>query len=86
MYLEIYESIGKTGEVHLSPYSYEYDGIEDEIEEYLSQGPFTFVAVESDDDSASPIDTEETDPENILMQIGDRVLTRRALSVKIVYE
>lgn len=89
MYLEIYNQIGKSGEVRFNPYSYTYDGWNDEVEEYLETEP-VFGKVESapsaEDIEGEPIMVEVTDEGEKLRRTASKLRYRGVWRTEIVDE
>jgi len=86
MYLEIYESPGKTGEVHLNPYEYTYDGTLDRVEKYLEIEPEFGEVLGAPDSMGAPTYEKMTDELSILNEIASALYARGIWNHKIVNE
>lgn len=75
MYLEFLTLEGITGEVHLNPYSYKYEGDNGELERWLESEPIYYseVVADSSEMGSDPVMSEITDERQILIRIGNRL-------------
>ena len=86
MYLELHESIGKTGEVRFNPYSHTYNGTLEAVEEYLSMEP-KFGKVKSAPEIGGAPEMAEITDERAKLQETARDLKHRGIwSAKIIDE